>query len=177
MGQRRRITAALAVALALAAPSACKREAKPSPSPAPSAAESAKAPPVDQLLPGELAPGSDQAFGLPIPRRMRTVARFPDAVFAEGELSVEDVAGYVKKRVVAEGVEAGPAKTVFTRATLKDAPARVVRVEVIARGGVTALVVRDETRPPAKDALTEEQRWKELGLTPQGQPLDPTKLE
>jgi hypothetical protein len=108
---------------------------------------------------------------------MRVEARFPDAVFAAGELSPNDVAGYVRARVIAEGVEKGAAKTVFTRATLKDAPERVLRIEIVTRPGSTALVVRDATRPPAKSGVSEEQRWRELGLTPQGEPLDRTKLE
>jgi hypothetical protein len=177
VGQHRRI-AALALALAAAAVAGCKGDVRGAPAPAPQVtATSSAAAPVDQLLPGELAPGEEKAFGLPIPRRMRIEARFPDAVFAAGELSPNDVAAYVRPRVIAEGVEKGTAKTVFTRATVKDAPERVLRIEIVARAGSTALVVRDVTRPPAKDGLSEEQRWKELGLTPQGEPLDRTKLE
>jgi hypothetical protein len=184
VGKHPRITAALIalVALTLPALAGCKGKSQitPPPAPAASAAASAAVPPPDlpdQLLPGEIAPGPDNAFGLAVPRRMRLLARFPDAVFAEGELPVEDVASYVEKRVAAESVEKGPAKTVFLRAAVKDAPGRALRVEVIARGLTTALVVRDLTRPPAKGGLTEEQRWNELGLTPQGQLLDPTTLE
>jgi hypothetical protein len=134
-------------------------------------------PPVDKLEPGELAEGSEKAFGLPIPRSMLIEARFPDAVFAVGEISPDLVASYIQTRVVSEGIDKGPVKTVFPRATLKDAPTSVVHIEVVARGRSTSLVVRDVTRPPAKDGLSEEQRWKELGLTPRGEPLDPTQLE
>ncbi len=146
----------------------------------PSAAPSAKAvPPADQLKPGELAEGTINAFGLKLPRTMALSAQFPDAFFARGSLRAEDVTAYVKERLVAERVEASPLKTVFHGATVKSAPppARVLRIEVLARGDHTEIVVRDVTRPPAKDGLTEEERWRELGLTPQGQPLDPTKLE
>lgn len=171
MGQRRRIAF---VALLFAA--GCKGGSDPSTEPAPAPVEGPR-PPVDKLEPGELAEGSEKAFGLAIPRAMLIEARFPDAVFAAGEIAPELVVNYVRKRVVSEGVEASPAKTVFPRATLKDAPASVVQIEVVARGRATSLVVRDVTRPPAKDGLSEEQRWKELGLTPQGEPLDPTTLE
>ena len=182
MGKHPRITAAAAlvalVALTLPALAGCKGKSQVTPpAPAASVTASAAMPPPDQLLPGEIAPGPEDAFGLAVPRRMRLLARFPDAVFAEGELPAEDVASYVETRVVAESVEKGPAKTVFLRAAVKDAPGRALRVEVITRGITTLLVVRDATRPPAKEGLTEAQRWKELGLTPEGQPLDPTTLE
>ena len=50
-------------------------------------------------------------------------------------------------------------------------------IDVILRNGDTELTVRDETRPPAREGLTEAERWKELGLSPKGTPLDPTHLE
>lgn len=163
----------MAIAVTIGA-SACDRRAPPPPTPAPPPSTTA---PVDQLLPGEMAEGPESAFGLPIPRRMKIDARFADAVFASGTMAPELVANYVRERVVAEHVDTGPVKTVFSKATPKSAPQRVVRVEVVLEGSATQLVVRDETRPPAKDGLTEAERWKELGLTPQGTPLDPTHLE
>lgn len=180
MGHHRRIApplAALAL-IPLALTPACRGGSDTTSAPPPAPVEaSANKPPVDQLAPGEIAEGAEKAFGLPVPRAMLIEARFPDAVFAAGELPAELVASYIKKRVVSESVEAGPAKTVFPRATLKDAPTTVIHIEVVAQGRSTSLVVRDITRPPAKDGLTEEQRWKELGLTPQGEPLDATQLE
>lgn len=145
---------------------------------APSAAPSATAaPPPDQLQPGELAAGKSKAFGLELPRVMAISAQFPDAIFAKGSPRADDVVGYVRARVVAEREDKSATKTVFQNATLKTSPGRVLSIEVVTRSDHTELVVRDVTRPPAKDGLTEEQRWRELGLTPQGQPLDPTKLE
>ncbi|MRG91964.1 hypothetical protein [Polyangium spumosum] len=145
---------------------------------APSAAPAAVVdPPPDKLAPGELAEGPVDAFGIKLPRAMTVSAQFPDAFFAKGSLRAEDVAAYVKARVVAERVESSPRKTIFHNATSKSAPSRVLRVEVLVRDDHTEIVVRDVTKPPAKDGLTEEERWRELGLTPQGQPLDPTKLE
>jgi hypothetical protein len=181
VGQRRRIALlklALASSLAVALPfaSSCRGRSDDTSAPPPSPVEAPR-PPVDTLEPGELAEGSEKAFGLAIPRALLVQARFPDAVFALGEIAPELVVSYVRKRVVSEGIETAPAKTVFPRATLKDAPASVVHIEVVARGRGTSLVIRDVTRPPAKDGLSEEQRWKELGLTPQGEPLDPTQLE
>jgi predicted small lipoprotein YifL len=134
-------------------------------------------PPPDALRPGELAEGKLDAFGLLLPRAMSESARFPDAVFATGAVSAADIRGYLRERLVAEHVETGEDKTIFTGATVKTSPSRRLRVEVIARGEQTEVVVRDETRPPAKEGLNEEERWKELGLSPRGEPLDPKRLE
>jgi len=134
-------------------------------------------PPVDQTLPGELAEGSEQAFGLPIPRRMEITGRFPNAVFARGAVRREDVANYVRSRVIAESVATGPSKSVFTGATVKAAPQRMLRIEVGLHDGATELLVRDETRPPVKEGLNPEERMREVGLKPDGTPLDPKRLE
>ena len=148
-----------------------KQEAAPAPSVAPPAAP-------DQLRPGELAEGTLDAFGLKLPRIMTVETRFPDAVFATGEAAHKDLVGYVRERVVAENVNTLPTKTVFENVTLKNAPSKKLRIEVIATtAGRAKLVVRDETRPPAKPGLTEEERWREVGLTPQGELIDPTHLD
>jgi hypothetical protein len=170
--------AALLATLGAAGASACsKRSEAP-----PAEATIASAPrPIDQALPGELAEGSERAFGLPVPRRMRIEARFPDAIYAVGEISPELLANYVRERAAVARVETGPGKTVFNEAHLKTpepgAPQRVVRIEVTVRGSVTELMVRDQTRAPAPDNVSEDERWKRHGLTPDGRPIDPTHLE
>lgn len=154
---------------------ACRDEPKQNSTPAPVLAP---APPPDQLRPGELAEGTTDAFGLKLPRVMNVDNRFADAVFASGEASHKDVVGYVRERIVAEKVETLATKTVFEGATAKSDPAKKVRIEVIAVGaGLSKLVIRDETRPPAKPGLTEEERWREVGLTPQGELIDPSHLD
>lgn len=171
-----RAALALVVSAACAA-LGCRGDAGgPAPAAHPSAS-SAPAPPVDRTLPGEIAEGTERAFGFPVPRHMRVRARFPDAVFAIGDIPLERLSNYVRARVVAGNVETGPAKTVFARATLKDAPQRMLRIEVVARAHVSELVVRDETQPPAEQGLSVEERWRRHGLTPDGKVIDPTRLE
>lgn len=170
--------AAIVAALAFAALAGCKR--RPPPTDAPREATpvaTASAAPADHALPNEIAEGKERAFGLPIPRQMRVISRFDDVVFASGDLAPELVANYVRQRVIAGHVETGPAKTVFTSATLRSDPTHTLRVDVTSRNGDTELTVRDETRPPAREGLTEAERWKALGLSPNGAPLDPTHLE
>ncbi|MEJ7731679.1 MAG: hypothetical protein WKG00_21015 [Polyangiaceae bacterium] len=164
--------ATLALALTLGA---CGKKADDAPPQA--AAAPAPASP-DELRPGELAEGQERAFGLPLPRHMRISARFPDAVFATGAMSPEHVANYVRERVVADAVETGPAKTVFTRAKLKAGDDKtVIRIEVAQRGADTELVVRDQTPPPIKPGLTPEERMREHGMTLDGKLIDPKRLQ
>jgi hypothetical protein len=170
---------AAALLISAAAPG-CRRQAtNDAPSSASSAPAAAPAPkPVDAVLPGELAEGAEKAFGLPIPRRMQVRGTYKDEVIAAGQVPAEQLANYVRQRVLAESVETGPAKTVFTRATVKSAPQRMLRIEVVARrGGGTELIVRDQTRPPPEPGLTDVERWREKGLNPDGSPIDPTRLE
>ncbi len=126
---------------------------------------------VDWVPEGELAEGPLEAFGLPVPRGMRFTARFQDAVFAEGGLSLERVSNYVRKRVGADFVETTPKKTVFRHAQVEGKKQRL-HIEVIALSVNRAqLIVRDETPKPAQQGLSEEERWRQVGLTPRGEVL------
>ncbi|APR81866.1 Hypothetical protein A7982_07215 [Minicystis rosea] len=138
--------------------------------------ESSAAAPVDQALPGELAEGTVIAFGLTLPRIMTIRGRFDDVVFATGDAAADQVANYVRQRVTADKIETGPEKTLFTRATVKGNPGPLVAVSVIAHNGRTELEVRDVTPKPERKGQSSDERWRELGLQPDGTPLDPTQL-
>ena len=135
--------------------------------------------PVDRLAPGELRPGKAEAFGLVLPRKLRVQARHARAVHASGRVSPEAVANYIRQRVTVAHVELGAARTVFPNATINGGPAgKVFRIEVMAaRGGGTNLVIRDVTPPPATEGLSEEERWRRAGLTPDGKVIDMKSLE
>jgi hypothetical protein len=124
--------------------------------------------PVDQIIPGELAEGSEAAFGLPLPRGMRVKARFPDAVYSEGRLPFESLSNYVRERVKAERVDTAPTRTVFLAAVPAGEPQRRLRVEVGLRGGIAELVVRDQTPAPLEPGLSEAERWRRAGMSPDG---------
>ncbi|MBI4704625.1 MAG: hypothetical protein HY744_26270 [Deltaproteobacteria bacterium] len=145
--------------------------------PAGSASVAASArPAVDTTEEGELAEGTERAFGLVLPREMRVAARFPDEVFAGGEVRFEAASNFVRQRVAAEHVETGPVRTVFVRAHPKAEPKRELHVIVTRKAGGVELVVRDQTPRPAERGLTEEERWKQLGLTPHGEQIDPNSV-
>ena len=132
--------------------------------------------PVDRTLPDELAEGAEKAFGFPIPRRMIVRGRYPDTVYAAGEVPADKVANYVRQHVAAEKVETGPVKTLFPRAVVRGQPGVAVAIEVTSRGSVTELQVRNVTPVVPAPGLTDEERWRAAGFKPDGTPLDPDHL-
>lgn len=177
----RRSVRAAGVALAVAATAlvACKSPTKPK-STAPAPARSA-AKPVDRLLPGELRPGEGHVFGLAVPRGMTVKASVPDSALLEGNVPPESLANYVRDRVDVAHVEIGVARTLFPSARIRAGAAdRSYEIEVVAGNGTpTRLIVRDVT-PHGRNGppeMTEEERWRQAGLTPDGKPLDLAKFK
>lgn len=126
---------------------------------------------VDSVPEGELAEGDLDAFGLKLPRSMKLKASMPDTVFATAALSLERVSNYIRSRVEAERIETAPKKTVFIGAKI-DGGKRKLHIEVIAlSSNIVDVVVRDKTEQPAQEGLTEEERWRQVGLTPDGRVL------
>jgi hypothetical protein len=145
---------------------------------APNTSGSATATSPDRLKAGELAQGTEEAFGFYAPRKMKLDRKYPDAAHFIGPVDAASVANYVRQRVEAERVEIGAARTVFPKVRIKGGPAgHVFRIEVVSSGPTSKLLIRDVTPPPTVPGLTEEERWKRAGLKPNGQPLDPQKLE
>jgi hypothetical protein len=128
---------------------------------------------IDRLAPGELAPGREAAFGFVAPALMKLERRYPDAAYFAGPAAAESVANYVRKRVEAERVEIGAARTLFPKVRIKGgAPDRVYRFEVVSNGPITKLVVQDITPPPTEPGLSDAERWRRAGFTPDGKPLE-----
>lgn len=132
---------------------------------------------VDSVPDGELAEGTVDAFGLRLPRGMRLEASFDDALFAGGAFSLERVSNYLRKRVEAEHVETAAKKTVFRHATLEGSKV-VLHIEVLAASvNKVQVIVRNETPKPPTQGLSEEQRWKQVGLGPDGKRVLPAANE
>ena len=134
--------------------------------------------PVDRLAPGELGASSRMVFGFPIPQGLRVDAEFHDAVHLSGKVALEALARYVRDRVVVSHVEVMGARWVFPNARIKGGdPQRVYRLDLVRDGGLTRLVIRDKTPPPTVQGISEAERWKRAGLTPDGKPLNLTDFE
>ena len=136
--------------------------------PAPPPAASSASVAVDSAEPGEVAEGSEKAFGFPLPRDMRVKAKMDDTWYAEGRLRAEHVANYVRDRVDAAHVDTGPTKTVFREARLKGDPNHLYELEVSVSRAGASLIVRDRTPKPAEPGLSERERWERAGMTPDG---------
>jgi len=134
--------------------------------------------PVDRLAPDELAAGNAEVFGFVVPREMYVEQRYKEATHLLGPVKPDALANYVRERVVVSHVEIGAARTIFPDARIKaGAPDRVYELDVIPEPGNTRLVIRDTTPPKVEPGLSDEERWRKAGLTPQGRPLDPKAFE
>lgn len=134
--------------------------------------------PVDRLAPDELAAGNAEVFGFVVPREMQVEHRYKEATHLIGPVKPDALANYVRERVVVSHVEIGAARTIFPDARIKaGAPDRVYELDVIPEPGVTRLIIRDTTKPKVEPGLSDAERWRQAGLTPDGRPLDPKAFE
>ena len=86
------------------------------------------------------------------------------------------MANYIRRRVDTEEVDTGPSKTRFVGAKVRGGDKTVdVEVALVSRG--VQVVVRDRTRKPAEDGLSDKDRWDRVGLTPDGKLPTNSKLE
>ncbi|HEX3776823.1 MAG TPA: hypothetical protein VHV51_20265 [Polyangiaceae bacterium] len=167
---------ALGVALAACLPCASCRH-KPSPVP-PDSAPSASSAPVDRLAPDELAVGTSEIWGLTLPRRMHVEHQFPELAYAIGPVTADALANYVRDRVIVSHVEIGAGRTIFPNARIKGGPPdHFYELDVIPEPNGTRLQIQDLTPVKVVPGLSDEERWRQAGLTPQGRPLDMKKFE
>jgi len=134
--------------------------------------------PIDRLAPDELAAGNAEVWGFVVPREMQVEHRYKEATHLIGPVQPDALANYVRERVVVSHVEIGAARTIFPDARIKGGAAdRVYELDVIPEPGITRLVIRDTTPPKIVPGLTDAERWRQAGLTPEGRPLDPKAFE
>jgi hypothetical protein len=152
---------------------------KPVPAPADSAVGAGSAPrPVDRLTPDELAAGTAEVWGLAIPRDMRIEHHFPEIAYVVGPVKPDALANYVRDRVVVSHVEIGAGRTIFPSARIKGGPPdHLYELDVIPEAGGSRLEIQDLTPVKVVPGLSDAERWRQAGLTPQGRPLDMKKFE
>ena len=144
----------------------------------------AAAPPVDHLAPGELIAGSEQAFGITLPRDVHVENRFPGLVYVRGQVPFQSLVDYFSARVEQGGLQLYPTRATFEQVRPKGAMTPELRIEVVTSGTGSVLAeLEDVTPPPPRppgpppDPKDEAARWKHLGLTPEGRVLDKKRLE
>ena len=167
----------LALAACLSCAS-CHGNSRGAPATLGSAPAASAAKPVDRLAPDELAAGNAEVWGFVVPREMQIEHRYQEVTHLVGPVKPDALANYVRDRVVVSHVEIGAARTIFPNARIKSGAAdKVYELEVIPEPGTTRLVIRDVTPPKVVPGLSDEERWRQAGLTPQGRPLDMKKFE
>jgi hypothetical protein len=164
--------------LALAASVFCVACHKPTPAPTDTAVGASSAKPVDRLAPDELAAGTFQVWGLAIPRDMRIEHRFPEIAYVVGPVKADTLANYVRDRVTVSHVEIGAGRTIFPNAHIKGGPPdHLYELDVIPEANGSRLEIQDLTPVKVMPGLSDAERWRQAGLTPQGRPLDMKKFE
>jgi hypothetical protein len=160
---------------------ACSRAPPPGDAPVATATATpqaaASAVPPDHLAPGELVEGLDKAFGMALPREVHIERNQPGSVRAIGPVSVHALAKYFRTRIAEGQRNEGDTFAEFDDVRLGGNPGHVFRLrmtELPPKG--TLLEIDDVTPPPVPDLPSEEARWRQVGLTPQGKLLDPTHL-
>ena len=138
--------------------------------------------PPDRLAPNEVVEGKERAFGLPLPQAARIKARFEKTVHVVTPLPMEDIANFVRSRVKDGTITPGTGSTELTNVVpLADPQKRLtIEVRVAGRssdGARSEIIIRDTTPPPTDPGLSDEERWKKAGFTPDGRIADPQHLQ
>ena len=134
--------------------------------------------PIDRLAPDELAAGNADVWGFVVPREMQVEHRYQGITHLIGPVKPDALSNYVRERVVVSHVEIGAGRTIFPDARIKAGAAdRVYELDVIPEPGITRLIIRDMTPPKIVPGLSDAERWRRAGLTPEGRPLDPKAFE
>lgn len=150
------------------------------PAPAPSTSRSGTPKTPDRLAPGELAEGKSTLFGLKLPVGMKIEARFEHSAHASGIVSEAKLANYVRQRVDVARVELAQSGTIFPQASIRGGdPGRRYQIEISSKGRATKLSVHwlNPAKPPPVTGLSEEQRWKRAGISPDGKLIGQQELE
>jgi hypothetical protein len=136
-----------------------------------------RAHPLDHLAPGELVEGPKKVFGFTVPRLMQVERTFDDVAFASGAVGPDAVAKYVEAHVEGTKSQKVGQGYVFDKARVHG-EAKLLRLTITKSvDNGTRLEIRDVTPPPVIDTgPDEEARWRAVGLKPNGEPLDRTKL-
>jgi hypothetical protein len=176
VGSHHRIRALVTVAALFAATTACKRQKTPDVT-APAVASA----PADRLAPGEAAPGQEKAHDLLLPRGGKIEREFGKSIYAWVPLSPEAVASYIRTQADEADAVIGANGTVIPKLRVKGAfPDHWLRVEIStgARTDETLLVIdRVDDINPVPTGKSNVELMKEVGLNPDGTPIDPKHVE
>lgn len=163
--------------LALGA-SGCKaKEPPPAPSPPPSARPS-----PDRLAKGEIAEGRERAFTLPLPVHSEVKARFQRSIHVASPHTHEELSNFVRVRIKEGKTSMGASETRFDSVVVTKDPSKTLTIEVRPAAIVggeyrSQIVVNDVTPAPEEPGLTDADRWRKAGMSPDGKLLNRDQLQ
>lgn len=140
-----------------------------------------KAPPPDRLAPDELAEGAVKVHGLRLPRRARVLKTVGELTFVRSDLTPAQLATYVRARVEGGRETAESAtETRWDAITLKGGGGP--RLDITVRGlhdadDPTEMVLHPLPKSNVPATASEEERWRAVGVTPNGKLIDSQKRE
>ncbi|HEX8795690.1 MAG TPA: hypothetical protein VF765_32290 [Polyangiaceae bacterium] len=138
----------------------------------------ATAPPVDHLAPEELVEGTEQAFGLTLPRGVHIESSDKGDVHAVGLVTLHALVKYLRQHVQESDLEEGDTYADLRKVKVHGKPGLLYTIHLAPAGfRGTSLLMQDVTPVPAADLPNEAERWKAVGLSPTGKVLDPTHLD
>lgn len=132
---------------------------------------------ADRLPPGDLLEGTEEIYGFAVPRGMTTTRKAPTMVQITGQVNFDALTDYVKDRIAARHAEMLDQKLVFPSARILGNQDQIFEITLVKHRTKCVLEIRDKTRPPATQGLSEEERWKRAGLKPGGGLIDPNAME
>jgi hypothetical protein len=164
------------VSIALGSAPACKRKEQAPPEPVPSAQSTA-----DHLAKGEIPEGRERAFSLPLPLHSTIKARFANSVHVASPYTQEELANFIKTRVKDGKTTSGASETRFDQVVVVKDPSKTLTIQVRPApimGEFRSQVVVDDVTPlPEEPGLTDADRWKKAGMSPDGKLLDRKHLQ
>ena len=165
-----------ALVVMLGALSGCTKPPDPDPKPErPKAALPAV--PEDHVDKDSLAPGKEKAYALVLPYNFAITARVDRTTSAVGMAPSKQVITYIKERVRDGKLIEGDPRTVFEGVRIPEEPDRYLQIVVTARSATTVVTVTDVTPPPELPPVSQPERYKQVGLAPNGQLLHPRTIE
>ena len=174
----------LAMGVLFASAVACHRRAPPDNAPQDHAGTMARLPsaeasatPADHLAPDELVEGSQQAFGVLLPRVLEVKGSFVDVVYATGHASVHALAQYFRARLQDGSMREGGQAATFEHVKVRGKPGPELLLRIVASRDGANVEIRNSTPSTVPLPPDEASRWRQVGLTPRGRLADPTHLD
>jgi hypothetical protein len=133
--------------------------------------------PADHLAPGELLEGTEQAFGITLPRGMHVDDTFAKVVYASGPMGLKPLVDYLRAHLQGGDLSEGEWSATFNHVYAPGRSDPLLSVHIGTARDVVRVEFRDVTPPDLPSLPDDAARYRRAGLTPSGRVLDPTHLD